>query len=411
MKILMVNKFLYPRGGSESYMLALGECFTKMGHQVEYFGMYDEQNTVGNSAGQYTKNMDFHSTGLERFLYPFRILYSREAKRKIGEVLDRFQPDVVHMNNINFQLTPSIIYAIKKRGIPLVQTVHDYQMICPNHLLYNFEKNEPCERCLGASHLGCIKNRCIHGSLVKSILGFLEAKLYRILNTYQKVDLFVCPSHFLEQKLHSAKSFYQGKTYTIHNFINKKQFVKTSDTTEPYILFVGRLFREKGVQYLKETAQLLPEYTFLVAGNGPDEEILSGVRNLKRLGFLTGDSLTEVMGNARLLLLPSVCYEHCPLTILEAHSMGIPVVTMNYGGMAELVENGVTGTLAEEATPEGIAQAIRKTMSDETYYNKLKEACETRKDSIFSVEDYCNILLEKYQSLTGGGEPDGRCKG
>ena len=135
MKILMINKFLYPRGGAETYMLKLGEYFSRAGHQVEYFGMYDEKNTVGNSAGMYTSNMDFHGGGAERFLYPFKIIYSFEAKSKLGRVLDEFRPDVVHMNNINFQLTPSVIDAVKERGIPLVQTVHDYQMICPNHLL------------------------------------------------------------------------------------------------------------------------------------------------------------------------------------------------------------------------------------------------------------------------------------
>ncbi len=136
----MVNKFLYPRGGSESYMLKLGRQYEKMGHTVEYFGMYDDANIVGNQAELYTQNMDFHSTALSRFLYPFKIIYSIEARKKIGKIIDRFKPDIVHMNNINFQLTPSIIYAVKKRGIPLVQTVHDYQMICPNHLLYNFSE-------------------------------------------------------------------------------------------------------------------------------------------------------------------------------------------------------------------------------------------------------------------------------
>ena len=92
--------------------------------------------------------MDFHSKGLARFLYPFKIIYSFEAKKKIMQVIDDFRPDVVHMNNINFQLTPSIIYGIKKKGIPLVQTVHDYQMICPNHLLYNFDEHKPCEKCV-----------------------------------------------------------------------------------------------------------------------------------------------------------------------------------------------------------------------------------------------------------------------
>ena len=119
MRILMVNKFLYPRGGSESYMLYLGEHLEKMGHEVEYFGMYDENNTVGNKSGQYTQNMDFHSKGLARFLYPFKIIYSFEAKKKIMQVIDDFKPDIVHMNNINFQLTPSSISGVKKRVSPL----------------------------------------------------------------------------------------------------------------------------------------------------------------------------------------------------------------------------------------------------------------------------------------------------
>ena len=191
MRILMVNKFLYPRGGSESYMLSLGEHLQSLGHQVEYFGMFDEKNTVSNSADLYTQNMDFHSNGLSRFLYPFKIIYSLEAKRKIIKVIDEFKPDIIHMNNINFQLTPSIIYGAKKRKIPVVQTVHDYQMICPNHLLYNFDKNEPCEKCLKGSHMNCIKNKCIHGSLVKSILGVIETKVYSLFNAYKKVDLFI----------------------------------------------------------------------------------------------------------------------------------------------------------------------------------------------------------------------------
>ena len=206
MKILMVNKFLYSRGGAENYMLKIGDQLKAQGHEVEYFGMYDEKNTVGNSCGLYTANMDFHSTGAARFLYPFRIIYSREAYRKIGKVLDSFQPDIVHMNNINFQLTPSIIYAVKKRNIPLIQTVHDYQMICPNHLLYSFEENMPCERCIKGSKWNCLKYGCIHNSKVKSLLGVMEGLLYSALKTYRLVDLYICPSVFLEKKLQSAST-------------------------------------------------------------------------------------------------------------------------------------------------------------------------------------------------------------
>ena len=399
MKILMVNKFLYPRGGSESYMLYLSEYLKKMGHEIEFFGMYDENNTVGNSLGLYTSNMDFHSKGLKRFLYPFKIIYSIEAKKKIMRVIDDFKPDIVHMNNINFQLTPSIIYGIKKKGIPLVQTVHDYQMICPNHLLYNFEKNTPCEKCVRGTHINCIKNKCIHGSFVKSVLGVIEAKVYSWLKTYKKVDLYISPSNFLENKLLSAKSYYKGKTKTIHNFINKEKFSGESKTPGSYIVFVGRLSKEKGIENIADAARLLPEFEFLVAGSGPDEEILRNIPNVKLLGFLTGDKLLEVMGNAKVLLLPSVCYENCPLSILESHALGVPVVKMNSGGMAELVKDGITGTLVNEPTPEGIAEKLKETLKNEDYYNSLKENCIKEKDKILSVKDYADILIKEYEKL------------
>ena len=166
MKILFVNKFLYPRGGAETYFLKIGEELTRRGHEVEYFGMYDEKNTVGNALHLATTNMDFHNAGPEKLLYPFRILYSFEAKRKLKQVIGQFQPDLIHFNNINFQLTPSVICAGAECGVPMVQTVHDVQMLCPNHMMMEFNSKKLCEACMGKkSKWPCVKKRCIHGSL------------------------------------------------------------------------------------------------------------------------------------------------------------------------------------------------------------------------------------------------------
>lgn len=401
MKILMVNKFLYPRGGCETYMLKLSEELKRQGHEIEFFGMYDEKNTVGNSENLYTTNMDFHSTGIARFFYPFKIIYSFEAFKKIGKVLDSFKPDIVHMNNINFQLTPSIIYAIKKRNIPLVQTVHDYQMICPNHLLYSLEEAKPCERCINGSKFNCFKYSCIHSSKVKSLIGTIEAKLYSLLKTYKKVDLFVCPSKFLAEKLLSADSLYKGKTFMVHNFIEKKPMPEKTESIAPYVAFASRLSVEKGVDILSEAAKLLPDISFIVAGNGPDDECLKNIPNITMKGFLTGDELTSLIANAKVMILPSVWYENCPLNILETHSFGVPVITMNSGGMAELVEDGKTGLLVNEPTPEAVAQAIKKCFTDDEFYSVLKQNCERRKDEIIEVGDYADILVDKYQQIIG----------
>lgn len=399
MKILMVNKFLYSRGGCENYMLFLGEQLKKMGHEIEYFGMYDEKNTVGNSKGMYTQNMDFHSKGAERFLYPFKIIYSFEAKKKIMQVIDDFKPDIVHLNNINFQLTPSVIYGAKKRGIPIIQTVHDYQMICPNHLLYNFDENVICEKCLNGSYVNCIKNKCIHNSRVKSIIGAIEARLHSLLGTYKKVDLYISPSYFLEEKLLSAKKLYKGKTKTIHNFINKNKFSCKNSDSNNYIAFAGRLSKEKGVELLAKTAKLLPDYTFMVAGDGPDKNLIEDIHNVQLVGFLSGEQLVEFMSNAKVLVVPSIWYENCPLSILEAQCMGVPVVTMNNGGMAELIKDGITGILVDEPTPEGLANGLKRALESEEYCNILKDNCIKEKENLYSVETYADILVKEYEKL------------
>ena len=403
MKILMVNKFLYPRGGCETYMLKLSEELKAKGHEIEYFGMYDQNNTVGNSKGLYTTNMDFHSKGLARFLYPFKIIYSLEAYRKISKVLDDFKPDIVHMNNINFQLTPSMIYAIKKRNIPLVQTVHDYQMICPNHLLYSFGEVKPCERCINGSKFNCFKHSCIHGSRAKSLIGAIEAKLYSILKTYKKVDLYVCPSKFLENKLLSASDIYQGKTFAIHNFIEKKPIPQALNEDKPYVAFASRLSKEKGVTLLAEAAKMLPDVQFVIAGNGPDDEALKNIPNVTMKGFITGDELISLIANARVMILPSVWYENCPLNILETHSFGVPVITMNSGGMAELVEDGKTGLLVHEPTATAISTAIKKCFDDEEFYSQLRQNCAKRRDEIIEVGAYCDVLIDKYNELIAKG--------
>ena len=204
MKVLIVNKFLYPNGGSETYIFKLGEELAKQGHEVQYFGMEHEGRIVGNHAQCYTGNMDFHTGKLQKLLYPFKIIYSHEAARKMRIVLEDMQPDVVHLNNFNFQLTPSIIYAVRKyhkrcgKSVRLIYTAHDSQLVCPNHLMQNPVTHECCDACLTKGVGQCAKRRCIHGSRAKSLIGTVEAKLYKALKTYRLIDIVICPSRFLK---------------------------------------------------------------------------------------------------------------------------------------------------------------------------------------------------------------------
>lgn len=405
MRILMVNKFLYPRGGAETYMLKLGSRLESLGHQVEYFGMYDEKNTVGNSLGLYTVNMDFHTRSLSRLAYPFRILYSFDARKKMEQLIAAFRPDIIHLNNINFQLTPSIIDAAAKHAVPIVQTVHDYQMICPNHLLYIPQTGEVCQRCVNGSKWNCAGHSCIHGSRVKSILGSLEAILYSLRKTYRKVDLFVCPSRFLEQMLWKSEDFFRGKTCAIHNFIEPWD-VSPSDSPRDYIAFAGRLAREKGVDVLAEAAKLLPQYRFVVMGDGPERHYLENIPNVELTGFLTGDRLRATIAGAALFVVPSVWFENCPLSILEAGSVGVPVVTVNMGGMAELIEDGRSGLLIDRPEPQLLAEALRRGMEDSGLRSAMSEYCLNHRSARLDLDTYCDRILEKYHSLLSAKETE-----
>lgn len=399
MKILMVNKFLYPNGGSETYIFKLGAELARRGHQVEYFGMEHEGRIVGNHAGSYTGTMDFHTGKWSRLLYPFKIVYSVEAKKKIREVLEDFVPDVVHLNNFNFQLTPSIIYEIrdfdKKHGgkTTLVYTAHDYQWVCPNHMFRIPESGELCMRCAKEGFGNCMKYRCIHNSKIKSVLGSIEGMLYHTLKTYRKVDRIICPSEFMNKAL-SCDPALRGKTVTLHNFIDE-----AGDGTEAgkkeYILYFGRYSEEKGVKTLLEVCRRLPEISFVFAGSGPLKEEIGTCPNIEDKGFLNGEELKKLVQEARFVVFPSEWYENCPFSVMEAQTYRTPVVASSLGGTSELVRHGITGELFEGGNKDDLAEKIIKLWKDEELCRKYAENC--RETAFDTLAEYADKVLKIYR--------------
>lgn len=401
MKILFVNKFLYPRGGAETYFLKIGEELARRGHEVEYFGMYDEKNTVGNSLHLATTNMDFHAAGPEKLLYPFRIVYSREAKRKLKEVIAAFGPDIVHFNNINFQLTPSVICAGAECGVPMVQTVHDVQMLCPNHMMMEYHSKKLCEDCMGKkSKWPCVKKRCIHGSLPKSLIGAVEGTLYECSPVYDKIHRFICPSAFLEEKLLNVPRF-RGKTVMLHNFLSKVSDAGGAPKGD-YVLYFGRLAEEKGIDRILEACRLLPDIPFVIAGGGPLEDLCKNctLPNVKYVGFKTGKELEELVAGALFTLHLSIWYENCPLALLESQSLGTPVLCNRIGGIPELVEEGKTGILNDTFTPEAYAETIAALYADKALLAEMAQNCLRKRESMTTLERYCDKLLALYTEVT-----------
>lgn len=399
MRILFVNKFMYNRGGAETYFLKLGEFFEKAGHQVAYFGMSDEKNIVGNDEELYTRNMDFHSSNFERFLYPFRIIYSVEAYKKMEMLIEKFRPDIIHLNNINFQLTPSIIDAAWKKKVPVVQTVHDSQMICPGHLMFQPHKNEVCQKCIKGSKWNCARYKCIHGSRVKSLLGSIEGIFYDWKKTYDRVDTYICPSRFMESKILTRKR-YLGKTRVLHNFIELSD--KCYGEKEDYVLYFGRISEEKGINMFLEITKRFSDIKFKIAGSGPLEQKCRGLANVEYLGLLSGENLKSVIAKAKFVIYPSICYENCPLSILEAISLGTPVIASSRGGSCELIENGKDGVLIPEPfNQESLTDETAKLLENRELLEKMTQNCIKSRERFYTLEKYGNEIEKIYREIIG----------
>lgn len=399
MKVLMINKFLHPNGGSETYIFKLGEELERQGHEVQFFGMDHPERCVGNRVEAYTANMDFHGgSRLKKLLYPVKTIYSLEARKKLRLVLDDFQPDVCHLNNFNYQLTPSIILEIKKwsrqTGQPcrIVYTAHDYQLVCPNHMMRQPSTNANCEKCLGGHFVHCLKGKCIHGSTAKSAIGCAEAMLWNASGVYEHVDAIICCSRFMKQKLDSNPLF-ASKTIAVHNFIEHSE--KREAAAKPYVLYFGRFSVEKGMGTLLQACKQLPEVRFVFAGKGPMEEQVRQLSNAECVGFKTGAELEQLVREAALTVYPSEWYENCPFSVMESQEKGVPVVGSRIGGIPELIEDGKTGRLFESGNAQQLAEIIRELWNQPELLETYRQHCmQLERDD---VSAYVQKLIPIYQ--------------
>lgn len=396
MKILMINKFLHPNGGSETYIFKLGDYLKNNGHEIEYFGMEHKGRCVGNSVGAYTSDMDFHGGSvLSKITYPLKAIYSKEARVQLRKVLDDFEPDVCHINNFNFQLTPSIILEICKyekesgKAVRIVFTAHDSQLVCPNHLMQNPVTGKPCTKCLGRHYMNCIKGKCIHGSTAKSLIGSLEAWYWNGRKTYKEIDAIISPSQFLSEKL-GTNPVLNEKITVLHNFVDKAND-DVFNQKEDYVLFFGRYSYEKGIGTLLKVVDALPDMKFVFAGSGPLVDEVNQRKNIINKGFLSGSELQQTIAVAKLTVIPSECFENCPFTVMESQVYGTPVLGSNLGGIPELIQVGQTGELFESGNALDLKQKIIE------LYNKSEEYSNNCRNITFdTIGEYVEKLIRVY---------------
>lgn len=398
MKILMVNKFLHPNGGAETYIFKLGRYLASHNHEVQYFGMEHEDRCVGNCVDAYTSNMDFHGGCiLSKLKYPLKTVYSLEAGKKIRQVLEQFKPDVVHLNNFNYQLTPSVIVEIAKwrrdtsHCCRIVFTAHDYNLICPNHMLRDPITGENCEKCLGGRFINCTRGKCIHGSLLKSIVGTVEGYFWKYNAAYRYIDSIICCSGFMKSKM-DTNPLFKSRTVVLRNFIDRQEWQNVAK--KKYVLYFGRLSEEKGINTLLEAVKLCPEVLFVFAGNGQLENKLKDLPNVRYVGFKKGNELASLIREASFSVCPSQWYENCPFSVMESQSLGTPVIGTRIGGIPELIEDRVNGRLFERKNNRELALIIRELWHAPEVVEQYRNEC--RKLNRDDLEAYCGKLLKLY---------------
>lgn len=399
MKVLLINKFLYPNGGSETYIFKLGDYLKSQGDEVQYFGMEHKGRCVGNRVNAYTSDMDFHGgSKLAKLSYPIKTIYSKEARVRLRRVLDDFQPDVCHLNNFNYQLTPSIILEIVKwrketgKKCKIVFTAHDYQLVCPNHMLNNPNTHKNCERCLGGHFVNCVKGKCIHGSTAKSFIGMMEATFWKWNRAYKYIDTMICCSEFMKRKM-DTNPLFAAKTVAMHNFVDQVEWKEVEK--KDYVLYFGRFSEEKGIATLIKVCKELPDIPFVFAGTGPLESSMKEIKNIKNVGFQQGETLEKLIREARFSVYPSEWYENCPFSVMESQMYGTPVLGANIGGIPELIQNGKTGELFESGDREDLKAKIQKLWDDKKLCRQYSANC--KEIGFDTVDQYCKKIMRVYR--------------
>ncbi|MGN0450345.1 MAG: glycosyltransferase [Ruminococcus sp.] len=408
MKILLVNKYHYVKGGSETYHFGLAKLLESHGHEVIYFSMADEKNYPCEQEKYFVSNVDFngHLSAFAKLKAGFHALYCFDAKKKISRLIEDEKPDIVHINLAHRHITLSIVDAIKKYNIPIVFTAHDLNCVCPSHTMLS--NGKVCDRCVVEhSYKPALQQKCVKNSGMQTMLGVVEAKNYERLHTYDKIDFYICPSDFYRRQFELSEI---TKSPVVHwvNFLPLGTEYKMSENTKDYFLFFGRLSVEKGIMSLVKAYELGGfENPLYLVGDGPLREELEDYVKTHNLsekviftGFQSGDSLKKYVSEAKCVILPSEWYENGPYSILEALASGKPAIVSNYGGLPEIVEDGVSGFICEPNNPESLCECLKKmnALSPGEYKKMSCSALEKAKRDC-DCEKYYEKLIKCYEQL------------
>ena len=406
LKILLINKFFYPRGGAETVFFQERGNLKRAGYEVLEFAMRHPDNLASDYDDYFVPYVEYRHAenekaepGFIKKLFIARnFVYNHQAVTQLDKLIRREKPAIAHLHNIYHQISPAIIPLLKKSGIKIILTLHDYKLICP---VYNMLRHDSiCRKCQGKKFWHVISGRCEGRSISRSMLLAAEAYWHFWRRSYEQVDLFLSPSKFMAAMMVHYR-LQQAKVKVLHNGIDCDRLAPWGGEDGHYALFVGRLLPEKGVEtFLEACRQLGWPLPVKVVGTGPQlEKLRKQYPQVEFTGFKIGRELEDIYRRATFVVVPSEWYENCSMVILEAMAHGKPVIGSRIGGIPEQVDDGVTGLLFTVGNRQELASKIDLLRADTSLCRRLGLQARKKLEREYSLENHCHQLMTIYKNV------------
>lgn len=398
MKILLVNKFYWLNGGSERVLFQERDYFKKRGLDVVDFSMQNAKNVDTPQASRFIPWVDYRNGDgpFRKALNALKFIHNPQAVNRLADLVDEEKPDIAHLHNIYHQITPSIIPMLKKKGMKIVMSLHDYKLVCPNYLMLAGEAM--CDDCKGRRFHSPLARNC-QGSRAQELLLAAEAFFHKWNKSYDHVDTFIAPSQFMADMI-AEHRIPRERIAVIRNGIEKDRFVPTWED-DGYAVYLGRLSKEKGVETLCRAHAMLDDPMPLkIIGSGPlHEELEARYPSVEFLGYRSGDELMRLLQRASFVSMPSEWYENCPMSALESMALGKPMLGANIGGIPELIDDGRTGLLFEMGNAGDLAQKFEALASDPDLRDMMGRNAKAKQQEHHDVCRRNDAVFKIYESL------------
>lgn len=358
LKVLEINKYYYLKGGAEKNFFDISNLLKKNGFKVVHFSMENEKNIKTDYKSYFIQEVDLKK---KSFKNAIKFFYNYDAVKKLEQIIKEEKPDIAHLHNIAHHFSPAIINLLKRNNIKIIQTLHDYKLICPNYRL--FSRGKICRRCQGGKYYNCLLSDCF-GSGSESLAATFEAYLYRLLKVYDKVDLFIAPSEFMKKTCVDF-GIAPERIEVIRNSIRVDKSPAEYEYGD-YLLYFGRMANEKGLDVLLEAVKKTGNIKLKMVGEGPEFESIK--ENIKKenleneievLGKKQGVELESLIENSKAIVISSVWPENAPYSLLESMAKGKPVVASRVGGLPELIEDHKNGFLYTAGNSDELASILK----------------------------------------------------